>query len=264
MKSTTASANELLSQAKDMNFISPQSARALTGVVDLGQNIQEALGVPVDDFEQSEVILVTLLVDDSGSIRFSGNTQVVREGCNLVVESLLGTKQKDSMLIHCRYLNGQALYPYTTLDDAIELDAHNYDPTGGTPLYDQAAVVLGTVVAKAQEFISSGVQVRTVTLIVTDGADEHSRNQSASSVRNIVEDMLQAETNIIAFMGIDNGYTDFNTVAGEMGIPDSWVLTPGNSESEIRKAFQMFSQSAVRASQNAQAFSAAALGGFGV
>jgi hypothetical protein len=34
-----------------------------------------------------------------------------------------------------------------------------------------------------------------------------------------------------------------------MGIPDRWVLTPGNSASEIRRAFQVFSQSAVRASQ---------------
>jgi hypothetical protein len=42
-----------------------------------------------------------------------------------------------------------------------------------------------------------------------------------------------------------------------MGIPDRWVLTPGNSAGEIRRAFQVFSQSAVRASQGA-----AQLGGF--
>ena len=41
-----------------------------------------------------------------------------------------------------------------------------------------------------------------------------------------------------------------------MGIPDRWILTPGNSASEIRRAFAVFSQSAVRASQGVQ------LGGF--
>jgi len=48
-----------------------------------------------------------------------------------------------------------------------------------------------------------------------------------------------------------------------MGIRDEWILTPGNSEAEIRKAFRVFSQSAVRASQGAGSFSQSGLGGFG-
>jgi hypothetical protein len=42
-----------------------------------------------------------------------------------------------------------------------------------------------------------------------------------------------------------------------MGIPDRWILTPGNSAQEIRRAFQVFSQSA------AALGAGAALGGFG-
>ena len=49
-----------------------------------------------------------------------------------------------------------------------------------------------------------------------------------------------------------------------MGIPDEWILTPGNSASEICKAFQVFSQSAVRASQGGATLSQVALGGFAV
>jgi hypothetical protein len=44
-----------------------------------------------------------------------------------------------------------------------------------------------------------------------------------------------------------------------MGIPDRWVLTPGNSAGEIRRAFAVFSQSAIRTSQGAQLTQ---LGGF--
>jgi hypothetical protein len=80
-------------------------------------------------------------------------------------------------------------------------------------------------------------------------------------VRPLVEDMLRAETHIVAAMGIDDGSTDFRKVFTDMGIQDRWVLTPGSSTSEIRSAFQVFSQSAVRVSQAAH-FSAAALGGF--
>jgi hypothetical protein len=73
--------------------------------------------------------------------------------------------------------------------------------------------------------------------------------------------MTRSEAHIVAAMGISDGTTDFRSVFREMGIEDRWILTPGNNPSEIRKAFQVFSQSAVRASQ-AASFSSSALGGF--
>src|SRR5262250_2064121 len=80
------------------------------------------------------------------------------------------------------------------------------------PLYDQTVVLLGTVLAKAQEFADNGVPVRTVTLIITDGADEHSRRATAQTVATLVQDMQQAETHIVAAMGIEDGSTDFRRV----------------------------------------------------
>lgn len=70
-----------------------------------------------------------------------------------------------------------------------------------------------------------------------------------------------AETHVVAAMGIDDGSTDFRSVFQEMGIEDRWILTPANTASEIRSAFQVFSQSALRASQAAR-FSKTAIGGF--
>ena len=122
-------------------------------------------------------------------------------------------------------------------------------------------VLLGTVLAKAQEFADNGVPVRTVTLIISDGGDEHSHRASAATVRSLVTDMLRAETHIVAAMGIDDGSTDFRQVFRDMGIRDEWILTPGNSRKEIHQAFQLFSQSAVRASQSGNSFNS--LGGFG-
>jgi len=68
--------------------------------------------------------------------------------------------------------------------------------------------------------------------------------------------MLAQENHIVAAMGISDGTTDFREVFRKMGIADRWILTPGNSASEIRRAFSVFSQSAVRAAAGAQ------LGGF--
>lgn len=191
-----------------------------------------------------------------------GNSAAVREGHNAVLDALDGSKQPDGILAHCRYLNGVVLYPYMALGQAARMDTHNYDPRGGTPLYDQTVVTLATVVAKAQELMDAGVPTRTVTLIVTDGADQHSHQHNSDDVKTVVEDMLRTEMHIVAGMGIDDGgYTDFRQVFQNMGIQDEWILTPGNTPSEIRAAFLLFSQSAVAVSQTSGQL--AGVGGFG-
>jgi len=259
----SSTVNELFQTAHQEGVLSGQSLNVLTGAADIGPKIQAALGVPVDDVMASEVVLLTMMVDDSGSIRAMNNEPIVRNGHNLVIAAERGSKARDSILVHTLYLNGGILYPYVLVDQAEVMDDVNYQANGGTPLYDQTVVLLGTVMAKAQEFVGNGVPVRTVTLIITDGHDEHSLRFRAKDVVPIVTDMLRAEDHIVAAMGIDDGVTDFRAVFREMGIRDEWILTPANTEKEIRASFQTFSQSAVRASQSAVSFSQTAIGGFG-
>ncbi|MGK7904505.1 MAG: hypothetical protein AB4352_24485 [Hormoscilla sp.] len=262
MSESTPNINNLFETAHEEGLLSQASLQALN-VVDIGAEIQAGLGVDVDDVMASEVVLVTLMPDDSGSIRFAKNDRAVREGHNAVLDALLASKQKENILVHNRYLNGHVLYPYCELNQAVRMNAQNYDPNLGTPLYDQTVVLLGTVLAKTQEFADNGVPVRTVTLIITDGADQHSARSTPGKVAAIAQDMLQAENHIIAAMGIDDGKTDFRKTFREMGIRDEWILTPSNSQGEIRKAFQVFSQSAVQASGGVTGFSQAVVGGFG-
>ena len=232
----------------------------------LGADIMAGLGdVSLDDIDASEVTLVTLLIDDSSSITFvAGNTEAVRAGHNDVLAALKGSKSAAAILVCCQYLNGGVLYPFMPLEQAPDMDTSNYNPNGGTPLYDMTAVMLSSVAAKATEFEQGGVAVRAVSYVITDGADQGSHtHRLPSSVRPIIEGLLRTESHIIGAMGIDDNETDFRLVFKEMGIPDQWILTPENSKSEIRRGFGTISQSAVRASQTAGAFSATALGGFG-
>ena len=254
--------SQLLEDAHAEGVLSPTSLQALT-TVDLGAQIQAGLGVSVDDVQSSEVVLVTVMPDDSGSIRHAGHARTVCEGHNLVLDALLASQQKDGVLFHTRYLNGFVLNPFRPLEDVVRMHDKNYDPDQGTPLYDQAVVLLGTVLAKAQEFTRNGVAARTVTLLITDGADAHSQRARAREVAALVEDLRRAENHIVAGMGIDDGSTDFRKVFRSMGIEDKWILTPGHNAQDIRKAFQVFSQSAVRVSQGAAHFHPSALGGFG-
>lgn len=259
--SNAGNVQQLLQTAKKDGLLSPQSLQAIN-IVNPGAQIQAALGVNVDDVQASEVVLVTMMPDDSGSIADGNNAQLVRDGHNEVLRALNKAKQKNGILTHCRYLNGEILYPYCALDQAVEMTPTNYNPNKGTPLYDQTMVLLTTVMTKAQEFNDNGVPVRTVTLLITDGADVHSRSVNPQQIQSVIKDMLKAETHIIAAMGITDGHTDFKKIFLEMGIPEKWILTPANNEKEIRKAFLLFSQSAVQASQNAASFSKTAMGGF--
>src|SRR5690606_15397100 len=127
--------------------------------------------------------------DDSQSIAFANNTDAVRDGHNFVLEALGASKQSGEVLAHTRYLNGDVLFPYTQLAHAVKMTPANYDPRRATPLFDQSVVLLGTVVAKAQELAQAGIAVRTVTLIITDGADCGSTRCRAADVAAIVADM---------------------------------------------------------------------------
>lgn len=254
--------SQLLQDAHAEGVLSPQSLQALT-TVDLGAQIQAGLGISVDDVQASEVVLVTVMPDDSGSISMARHERTVCEGHNLVLDALLASQQKDGVLFHTRYLNGNVLNPFRPLEDVVRMHDKNYSPDQGTPLYDQALVLLGTVLAKAQEFTRNGVAARTVTLLITDGADAHSQRARARDVAALVKDLRRAENHIVAAMGINDGSTDFRAVFRDMGIEDKWILTPGQSAQDIRKAFHVFSQSAVRVSQGATSFQPGALGGFG-
>lgn len=253
--------SSLFQSAEDNGTLSPGASQMLVTVPDIGMQIQTALGVSPDDVAASEVVLVSMMPDDSGSMA-GVNAQLAREGHNLVLDSLADSKQADGILAHTRYLNGHILYPYRPIAQAVRLDSMNYDPALGTPLYDQSIVLFGTVLAKAEEFEQNGVPARTVTLLITDGADTGGRYK-AKDVAKLVKDMRKAEKHIIAAMGIDDGVTDFRAIFRSMGIDDKWILTPKNTAHDIRSAFLLFSKSAVRASQSAKKFSATAVGGFG-
>jgi len=262
--------NSLFQDAADDGDLSGKSMQILTGP-QFGAQMQAAMGLPAVQIDiADDVIIVATMIDDSGSV--SSHVPAIIDGHNLIIDSLAGSKQAGSIMMSTSLMveahDGAAsgnhdagiLFPFVGVQNATRMSNSNYHANGWhTPLYDQSLVVLGSVLAKTQDFSRQGVAARSVTLLVTDGEDNASRH-SVSDVRAVVEDMIRAEKHIVAFLGIGNE-SKFRRIAADMGIPDQWVMTSKAGASEIRAAFRMFSQSAVRASQNAMSFSQSA-GGF--
>jgi hypothetical protein len=257
---------QYLESAAEEGILSPQSVNTLTLDPNVGARIQAALGAPVELAGSAEVVLVGMLVDDSGSIEYYGNTDAVRQGHNQTLEAMIKSKQADNIYLHTRLLNGEIVCPFTLLDQAPRLDSSTYDSAkfGGTPLYDQTVVFLGSMIAEAKRYRDEGVYARGISLIISDGADEHSKRYTYGDVAGIVLDMMDSEDHIVAALGIRHGHVDFEDVfVNKMGIDRRWVFTASSDPSEIRRAFQMVSQTAVRVSQSAVNFSKTKTQGWG-
>jgi hypothetical protein len=259
--STAPTVAQLLGSAVNEDNLSVGSHALLTAN-NMGDHIANALNTPALHINQPQVVLLSGVLDDSTSIRMAGNTQAVRDGANILVDALTKSKQQDNIFAMMTRLNAGLISPYVQIVNMPKIDDKNYVPNGGTPLYDRMIETCGAVIAKTQDFLDRGVPVRTITIYVTDGEDMGSKH-TAAQCKQIHTDMLRQENHIIALFCIEDGHTDFDKLAESVGVPANWVITSKSTESEIRKNFEMVSQSAVRASQSAASFSQQALAGLG-
>lgn len=225
-------AARLLSRAYAAGSISGESRDALLAVPGIGLDVAGGLG---SDVSGPELLLVTILVDDSYSIE--SHQPAIQSGHELALEAV-GNEAAAASLIHTRLLNGGVLSPYRSLNNAVRLSSNTFHLSDrGTPLYRESIITLGTVMAKAREQEDNGRNVRTFTLIITDGEDNRSAPLGTGHVRCLVTDMLTYATNhIVAGMGIGDPDT-FRRVFSEMGIPRQWILTPGSFTDDIRDMF---------------------------
>jgi hypothetical protein len=254
---------DLFSNAEENGSLSQTSLDILTDV-DVGQDIMANMGVSVDDVLASETLLISLLIDDSSSINHANNAKLVRAGCNEIIKALKGCTQNNAILIQTQYINGKVLDTFRMINEATALDSKNYSPSGITPLFDQTVRLLGTTLAKCDQFEGVSVPHRSISIILTDAADVGSTEADERSCNSIISDMLAQEIHIVGGMGIDDGgMTDFHKVFSDMGIRPEWIITPGNNASEIRAAFGFVSQSVSNAAQNSGSFSKTSQAGMG-
>ena len=238
----------LFSGAAAAGIISPDTAAMLTG--HLGAVVVAgAAGTALEDIMASDVTLITVLIDSSSSIAYANLEQAVRDGQNLLVDAFAGAKEAPSILMALWTFNGQVdvVHSYLPVADAARLDAR-YHGTGSTKLYDTWCDALAANVAYAQQLRDGGTPCRSVVVIITDGEDCGSKRSAAECAR-LPRDLLKSEQFILAFVGV-GADGDFRKIAKEMGVPDGSVAVQKDVRpTELRKLFQMVSQSAIRASQ---------------
>lgn len=243
-------AADLLELSYAAGLLSDESAGALAALPQIAGEVAQALGINATG---SDVLLVTILVDDSESIpMIARGIQAEEQGHDRLLD-VLDRRAYTQSLVHTRVLNGGSFSAYRPLADARRLSPDQLRISeGGTPLYLQSVLTLGSVIAKARQQADQGRNVRTFTLIITDGEDNASGAVTARHVQFIVRDMLDfASNHIVAGMGIGE---HFAPTFRAMGIPERFIRSAGATAEDIDRLFDEFSETLALAAESEASF----------
>ncbi|MCZ7668326.1 MAG: hypothetical protein M5U34_14615 [Chloroflexi bacterium] len=131
-----------------------------------GPTMATAVGVPLDQLGSSEVTLAMNIIDMSGSM-----APYAADLMQAYNDSYLGAMNNSiaaaDILVSAILFNENVklLHGYVGIDDAIRLTVTEYDPYGGTALYDAVAGGLTNMVLYAQQLRQSGVMVRCIVIV---------------------------------------------------------------------------------------------------
>ena len=214
---------------------------------------------------QSPLMLLTMMIDDSTSMRFFNNFRAVMEGHNSVLDTLSASPRAPLFLARTQYMHGKALAGgYLPLPQAPRITPENYHLIAGTPMFRASRRNLSYVKKSAKEYTEKGNDVFTLTLLLTDGWNREfsKRSTTAENVCRVIKPMIASGRHIVAGVGVDTLQTDFRQVFLDMGIPEQWIITLRSAE-QIRAAFRTFSSSAEHSSAGGKEFAETMVMGFG-
>jgi hypothetical protein len=230
-----------------------------------GPTMATAVGVPLDQLASSEVTLAMNIIDMSGSMTPHA-ADLMRAYNDSYLAAISHSLAADDILVSAILFNDDVrlLHGYVGVDDATRLTGQEYDPYGTTALYDAVAGGLTNMVLYAQQLRQSGVMVRCIVIVYSDGEDNASR-QRARDVARTARELLKQELYTLAYVGFVPGANKpamgFNTkgainpaqakvqqLADDIGFTEA--LTAGLSEDALRHIFRLVSMSTVRVSQS--------------
>ena len=259
---------DLLTATADENQVDGKT-KALMLDASTVRQVEKSSGVSPNEYRESEVNIVTIVPDDSGSIfeehydtdgvTLVSNAPLIMAGHNEIIAALCGVRPKGRILVSCQYLNGKVLYPYDYVEKVPQMTPANFTDGGGTPLFARGIPVLTGVAAKAKEFEDKGISVRTWTFFMSDGGNTgpHVQKNVADLIRS-----MNSESHMVLALGVNDGSTDFHAVYASMGIKPANVLVATNDPKAIRAKLRMASQSAVAFNSPGATGNSGTLGGF--
>lgn len=212
--------------------------------------VQQALVQSVDPSlaTVSDLFLLTVLIDKSGSMNTTDKINGIIDGQISMLKAFEGssTIAKAGLRIQQWMFDTQVnlLNGFVPLDspNLVKLEHSNYNPAGGTALYDTVIAALSTSQAYANKCRQQGFSVRSLLAILSDGEDTASQAEALEAQQAVEEDTQQGGTAVYVGIGGD----DHQVIGQSMGIIPENILLVGNSAKEIRRAFELVSSKSAK------------------
>ena len=144
--------------------------------------------------ERKQDVLVNVILDKSGSM--ASKTNDVIEGFNAYIAGL-GKEDQVNYLFSLTLFDTQVAYRYVAipLPEVKKLDSRSYQPGGNTALNDAIGITVRKVEADQPKVD------KVVTVIMTDGEENSSREWTHDAVRGLIEQKEKEGSWTFVFLG---------------------------------------------------------------
>jgi hypothetical protein len=240
-----------LANAVSSGVISSQSQSAIESQLD-DIALAGCEGVDVDDIDSEEVTLVVVAIDASGSM-YTWAEEVKRAYREQFLEPLKKAKNAESILVSVVVFSAGAgsnvrlVHGYMPVSQCPELTDSDYQPDGGTPLYDAVWNGLTGLVTYGQHLRDNGTRTKSIAVVLSDGWENSSRT-SASKLRRLSGDVLTQHEYVLSYVFFGD-QAEGDKAAKDIGFPPHHRLTEDLDGSGIRRVFGQVSASVITTSQ---------------
>lgn len=219
-------------------------------------------GQIIDELEASEYTLVTIALDESGSI--SGYERQIEDMLKAAVGACYSSPYSQNLLIRVirfgtQYGRGASggideMHGFKALSE-IDVNAYPHlQGGGGTPLYDAVYSSVGAMNVYAKELVDLDFAVNGITFVITDG-DENSSIATATMVKDelaksIKGEIMESHYSVLIGIGTGSGSVsgilkDFQDDTGM----DQFIWAGEATKGKLAKLAQFVSQSISSTSQ---------------
>ncbi len=228
----------------------------------LGSGFQFS-GATINNLEASEYTLVTIALDETGSI--AGHEQEITDMLKTAVGACFSSPYSNNLLIRVirfdsRYVRqkGVGVDEVHGFKPLSEIDLSSYPVLrggGSTPLYDAVYSAVGAMNVYAQNLVDLDFAVNGITFVITDGGENASTGAGVGDVRkeltkSVTGEIMESHLSIL--IGIDTGYgevkQDLANFQRDAGM-SQFIWAGEATKSNLAKLAEFVSQSISSTSQ---------------
>ncbi len=213
-------------------------------------------GATIDELGATEYTLVTIALDESGSI--SGYETQISDMLTEAIKACNKSARSNNLMVRTirfgsqyRSRNGNGVDELHGFKTLAEIDLNSYPKLNGggaTPLCDAVYSGVGAMNAYAKSLQDMDFDVNGITFVITDGGE----NASTASMKMVKDSLTESikgevmESHVSVLIGIDTGYSDdkdnLETFQRETGMTQ-FIWAGDASKGKLAKLAAFVSQS---------------------